>query len=361
MGMAGSPYARSIPAQRCLSPAALPPPDLVFDTLLKRKRDEFVEHPGGISSLFFAFADIIIHNIFHTDPKGGTANLSNSYLDLSPLYGASQKDVNGVRRFDGTGRLLDDVFADSRLLNMPPAVGALLILFNRNHNYVAEKILCINENGNFKNPPPADSQAQDEEIFQRARLVNTAFFVQVILRDYVGAILGLVRDGSSWRLDPLMSSRDPDHEVSPRGQGNVVSVEFNLLYRWHATVSEEDTWWTEKHFAKKMPKFDPINGSVDDFRKNAKEMLDSVGDVSHVTQWTFGGLNRDGNGRFEDAELAKILQKATAAPAGAFKARGVPEVLRVIEILSIQQGRKWGVCTVRLFYFVGSVSLTTPP
>lgn len=219
MGMAGSPYARSIPSQRCLSPAALPPPDLLFDTLLKR--DKFVEHPGGISSLFFAFADIIIHNIFDTDPKGWTANLANSYLDLSPLYGASQKDVNGVRRFDGTGRLLDDVFADSRLLNMPPAVGALLILFNRNHNvsfrlpfpsyavssslkYVAEKILCINENGKFNNPPHADSQAQDEEIFQRARLVNTAFFVQVILRDYVGAILGLVRDGSSWRLDPLM-------------------------------------------------------------------------------------------------------------------------------------------------------------
>jgi linoleate 10R-lipoxygenase len=36
-----------------------------------------------------------------------------------------------------------------------------------------------------------------------------------------------------------------------------VSIEFNLLYRWHATVSEEDTWWTEKHFAETMPKLDP--------------------------------------------------------------------------------------------------------
>ena len=34
-------------------------------------------------------------------------------------------------------------------------------------------------------------------------MVNTAFFMQVILRDYVGAILGLIRDGSTWRLDPL--------------------------------------------------------------------------------------------------------------------------------------------------------------
>lgn len=135
MGMAGSPYARSVPSQRCLSPAALPPPDLVFDTLLKR--DKFVEHPGGISSLFFAFADIIIHNIFNTDPNprgGWSTNLASSYLDLSPLYGASQEDVNSVRRLDGTGRLHDDVFSDRRLVNMPPAVCALLILFNRNHN-----------------------------------------------------------------------------------------------------------------------------------------------------------------------------------------------------------------------------------
>jgi linoleate 10R-lipoxygenase len=75
---------------------------------------------------------------------------------------------------------------------------------------VAEKILSINENGNFKNPPPTDSRAQDEEIFQRARLVNTGLFMQVILRDYVGAILGLARDGSPWRLDPLMVNQEDD-------------------------------------------------------------------------------------------------------------------------------------------------------
>ena len=65
----------------------------------------------------------------------------------------------------------------------------------------------------MKNPPPTDSNArdaQDEEIFQRTRLVNTGLFMQVILRDYVGAILGLARDGSSWRLDPLMVNRKDD-------------------------------------------------------------------------------------------------------------------------------------------------------
>ena len=44
---------------------------------------------------------------------------------------------------------------------------------------------------------------QDDEIFSRSRLVNCGFFMQIILGDYVGAILGLVRDGLSWRLKPL--------------------------------------------------------------------------------------------------------------------------------------------------------------
>jgi linoleate 10R-lipoxygenase len=55
------------------------------------------------------------------------------------------------------------------------------------------------------------------------------------------------------------------------------------------------------------------------------------------------------NGRFADADLARILQNATAAPANAFGARGTPEVLRVVELLSIEQGRAWGACTVRIF------------
>jgi hypothetical protein len=348
MGKAGSPYARSVPSLRCLSPAALPDPELVFDKLLKR--DEFKEHPGGISSLFFAFAEVIIHNIFNTDlrSEGWTRNKASSYLDLSPLYGSSQEEVKKIRRGDGTGRILDDVFSDSRLLYMPPAVGALLVLFNRNHNYIAEKIFSINEGGTFKDPGLCDPTArvdQDEEIFQRARLVNTAYFMQIILRDYVGSILALTRYGSSWRLDPLMNTREIDHEVSPRGEGNVVSVEFNLLYRWHSAVSQPDVEWTENLFAESMKGVDMKTVSVADFAAKVHRAMKPDPDIE---KWTFGGLKRT-NGRFADSDLARILQNATAAPAGAFGARATPEVLRVVELLSIEQGRKWGVCTLNEF------------
>ena len=51
-------------------------------------------------------------------------------------------------------------------------------------------------------------------------------------------------------------------------------------------------------------------------------------------------------GAFKETDLAALLQNATAEPAGAFKARGIPEVLRVVEIMGIKQARQWGTCTV---------------
>ena len=57
-------------------------------------------------------------------------------------------------------------------------------------------------------------------------------------------------------------------------------------------------------------------------------------------------LKRRPDGRFKDDDLARIIQDATENRAGAFKARGTPEALRVIEILGIEQGRAWGTCSV---------------
>lgn len=39
------------------------------------------------------------------------------------------------------------------------------------------------------------------------------------------------------------SFRESDHGVSPRGRGNAVSIEFNLLYHWHASIGEQDEKW----------------------------------------------------------------------------------------------------------------------
>jgi linoleate 10R-lipoxygenase len=42
--------------------------------------------------------------------------------------------------------------------------------------------------------------------------------------------------------------RDSDHSLMPVGEGNVISNEFNRLYRWHATLSAQDTAYVAKMF-----------------------------------------------------------------------------------------------------------------
>ncbi|KAG5349994.1 hypothetical protein C0989_000835, partial [Termitomyces sp. Mn162] len=277
LGKARSPYARSVPPTHAVPKHALPDPDLVFDQILRRR--EFVPHPGGISSLFFAFADLVIHSIFDTDHHNPTQNNASSYLDLSILYGSSDSEVNQVRRKDGTGKLWDDVFSDARLLLMPPATY------------------------------------------------------------YVGAILGLVVDGSAWRLDPLMNMRESDHSVSPRGKGNVVAIEFNLMYRWHATLSKQDEQWTEQELKNFFQGKDLTKVTPQDFVQVAHKALIPEKDVKGRT---FGGLQRQPDGRFKDDDLARIIQDATEWRAAAYSS-GCPEALRVIEILTIQQSRTaWG-------------------
>jgi len=132
LGKVGMPYARSVPTKATTPVSHLPDAATVFDTLLRR--DQFIPHPGGLSSLFFAFADLIIHSIFETSHADWSINNASSYLDLGILYGSSEKQVNSVRRLDGSGKIWNDVFADPRFLFMPPSVCALLIIFSRNHN-----------------------------------------------------------------------------------------------------------------------------------------------------------------------------------------------------------------------------------
>lgn len=44
--------------------------------------------------------------------------------------------------------------------------------------------------------------------------------------------------------------RDSDHAFTPIGEGNVSSIEFNLFYRWHSTLSKEDEEWFNVNMSK---------------------------------------------------------------------------------------------------------------
>ncbi len=82
--------------------------------------------------------------LFRTNPRDQTVNNTSSYLDLSILYGTNQKEQDTVRDKDqGRGLLYPDAFAEDRLIFVPPASTALLVLFSRNHNVRRSQGPCI--------------------------------------------------------------------------------------------------------------------------------------------------------------------------------------------------------------------------
>ncbi|KAF7982555.1 hypothetical protein HWV62_27534 [Athelia sp. TMB] len=353
MGKANTPYSRSVQSAHPLPPATMPDAGLLFDTLLRR--DEFKPHPGGLSSLMFAFAALVIHTVFQTSHTDVAINETSSYVDLAPLYGDIQEDQDKIRVRDGRGLLYPDTFAEDRLMLLPPACCVILVCFNRNHNFIAKRILEINERGWYVDPDsiPSDDPKkheklleQEEDIFQTARLVNIGWFGSVVFSDYFSSILGLLRQGSSWSLNPFGEIRNEDHTLFERGRGNVCSVEFNCLYRWHATTSAQDEKWVEGVFTNLFEGKPADDITVKDFYVVAKKIKESEPDIQH---WTFGGMSRQENGFFKDEDLANTLHNATEHAAGSFGARHTPHIMRLHEIMGIEANRKWGVCNLNDF------------
>lgn len=76
------------------------------------------------------------------------------------------------------GMLKNDTFAEYRLIGQPPGACAMLIAFNRFHNYIVGELATINENGRFSMPAgkpdtPDYKKAlakRDNDLFQTGRL-----------------------------------------------------------------------------------------------------------------------------------------------------------------------------------------------
>ncbi|GAA5977201.1 hypothetical protein JCM5350_003254 [Sporobolomyces pararoseus] len=349
LGAAGHPYARSVASQHPLS-QQLSDNAAVWDTLMKR--DKFTPHPSGISSLLFAFATCITHTLFSTNRQDPSINDASSYLDLSPLYGNNQQEQNQIRTFRD-GKIFEDVIASQRLFLMPPSTCALMIIFSRNHNWIAETLLRVNQNNKFK-PfellSPEQRKRQDEDLFQTARLVNCGWFLQVIFHDYIRVILNINQTESDWTLVPTGVIDSTATGKCDRGVGNAVSVEFNLLYRWHSCIGEKDTQYLETLMRRySRTPFDEMTEEefVRILRGTAMEM------GADCKKWTFGGLKRqgkDGTGRFDDDDLVRVLTEATDEVAGAFKARGVPAAMKIIDIMGMNMARnEWACATLNEF------------
>lgn len=357
LGAAGSHYARTV-APLYRQQVNLPDPSVIFDLLMARN-GPVKEHPAKVSSSLFHFATIIIHDLFHTDEIDRTKVKNSSYLDLGPLYGNNLEQQKGVRAFKD-GLLKKDVFAESRLLGQPPGTCAMLISFNRFHNYIVGELAQINERGRFSLPHgmveghPGYEEAllkRDNDLFQTGRLITCGLYVNIIIGDYLRTILNLNRNptDSDWKLDPREDFDNVfDGEGTPRGIGNQVSAEFNMIYRWHSAVSAHDQKWSEDEFRRVFgPDADWDEMPMEEFLRGIRTLGKSVPKDPGV--WTFGGLQRGEDGSFQDEELVRLIQEGTDNIAGAFGARNVPRVLRAVEMLGIQQARDWGLASLNEF------------
>ncbi|CAH7676984.1 heme peroxidase [Phakopsora pachyrhizi] len=398
LGAANQPYSRSVKPLHPISPDIAEPEDF-FDAILRRPAGDngFRPHPAGLSSLFFAFANLIIHDLFWTnntgvlkpipgqpetgsdnrdpneqsyDPKNPSVNsrwqnLTSSYVSLDPLYGVNKEENDQVRDRSeenlGRGLLHNDTFASNRLLLMPPASTAILVLLSRNHNRVARKVLELNELNKWTQDlsklTPEQRRIQDDEIFGTARLVNCGYCVNTVLHDYLQGILGTVQADSDWSLDPRAKIKSilgtPDTAV-----GNSVSIEFNILYRWHASISREQTVkWDDldeisfgRAVAALRKELNAENDSEPRKWKLSKYEVTKLpsGEIERIDA---GSYERDPEtGRFNDRDLAKILKDAVNDVAGAFGAQHTPAVLRWVDCQGMKTSRDvWRACSLNEF------------
>lgn len=345
LGAANTHYARSVRPQTMQAIDRPDPADL-FDNLMAR--ENFKPHPAKISSMLFYLASIIIHDLFFTDRWDQTKTKTSSYLDLAPLYGCNQTEQNDMRTHKD-GKIKRDCFSNKRILGFPPGVGAMLIMFNRFHNYVVDQLASINEAGRFTKPEDdADKIAYakyDNDLFQTGRLITCGLYVNCILKDYVRTILNLNRTNSDWDLDPRTATLTGP--TANGASGNQVSAEFNLVYRWHACLSENDDLWTREEYANLFPGKDPKQLSQKEFLTGLGMWQSQLS--SDPQKRPFAKLQRSADGSLDDDELVKILADGTEDVAGAFGSTNVPVILKAVEILGIEQARSWNLATLNEF------------
>jgi hypothetical protein len=185
------------------------------------------------------------------------------------------------------------------------------------------------------------------------------------LNDYVRTILGLNRTNDTWNLDPRVTGPGVyAGDGTPSGVGNQVSLEFNLLYRWHSAVSARDDLWTQNFSKKVFPGKDINKLTVTEFRNGLLVWALNIDPDPSKRNLDMGTIVRDKTtGKFDDAALIKILTESTEDCAGTSRLytqlmiaafdSGVPLALRVVEILGIEQSRAWKTATLnefRLFF-----------
>lgn len=226
---------------------------------------------------------------------------------------------------------------------------------------------------------------QDDDIFNTARLITCGMYVQISVHDYLRALMGFHQFDTNFTLDPRA---DFDQKKTSRGIGNQVTVEFNLLYRFHCAISLKDEAYTEDFMESVLGLKNPSNTPLPVFLQTmaaikAKAAADKSHGKKEPEPWeiTFGipptdaqsetsesGSDTDSTdvveeepenskhfkrnaitNLFDDRQMLKALTSAMDAPISNFGPRNVPKCLKAVEIMGILQARRWETGTLNDF------------
>ena len=225
----------------------------------------------------------------------------------------------------------------------------------------------------------------DEDLFQTARLITCGMYIQISVHDYLRTLMRRHPVNTSWTLDPRLEMSIVNKETVSRGFGNQVTVEFNVMYRFHSPLSRRDEGWSRRFIQDGVKKMQSkgmlLEGALTpkDFESASipvqimKKMISGLNTRGPTTDqrseapwspktlrperllpdgktWEFYDLKRDPvTGKFRDEDLVHEIVQSMQDPICQFGARNTPKFFRSIEILGIMQARSWEVSSLNEF------------
>ena len=225
---------------------------------------------GRSSVLFMFFAQWFTDSVLRIDPCDRRKNTSNHNIDLCQIYGLTEEtagrlrsrsdgkltsqQIDGEEYLDYLGEIGDDgrwkvkekykdlPYASPKMMNVVfedwteeqkhkiyaaglergnSSIGyiALSTLFMREHNRICNVLLKQHEDWD------------DERLFQTARMINIVILIKLVLQDYINHIAGY----KLFAFDPRFAEKEEWYRLP------WVSLEFDLLYRWHGLVPDHIT------------------------------------------------------------------------------------------------------------------------
>lgn len=293
---------------------------------------------GRSSMLFMFFAQWFTDSILRTDPTDRRKNTSNHNIDLCQIYGLTEKTTNLLRSKNGgklksqptdKGDYLDYLgvlndnnewsikdeykltMKEGKFQGLPYATDKTIEMIFGKHpeerkhtlyatglergnssiGYVAISTIFMREHNRicdelFSRNPTWD----DERLFQTARMINIVILMKVVVQDYINHIVGM----DVFEFDRSFAEKQKWYRTP------WMSLEFDLLYRWHGLVPDT---------------------------------IEVEGTVYKHTEY------RTNNALLEKVGLETVISAASTQHAGKIKLHNTPGFLLDAEYATIKMGR----------------------